>query len=259
MRDFFSLDGAFNKYGGMLADMVILSLMWLLFSIPIITAGAATTALFYVSTRRIANREGYITTDFWEAFKSNFLRATGVWLVLLAIFIILFFNVLLLLFGEAEATGVFSVVLPAQFIFAMLLSFMCIYIFPLLARFDMPVMQIIRSSFYMSVRHLFTSISCLILLLGGLLFFIHMPPMLIVIPGVYAWLASMMIMKIFKKYRPEMDRDPAEELAEIEAKLAEERRRRDLGLDPLEPGEGDKVEDFWADIEENKEENENDK
>jgi len=264
MRDFFSLDGPFNKYGGMLADMVILSLMWLLFSLPIITSGAATAALFYVSTRRIANREGYITTDFWEAFKTNFVRATVIWVILLLIFTVLLFNVLIIIFGEAGTDGIFSVVLPAQFVFVILLSFMCVYIFPMIARFDMPVKLIIRSSFYMSVRHLLTSITTVVLLLGGIILFIQMPPLLIVIPGVYAWLASILIMKVFKKYRPEMDRDPALELAEIEARLAEERRRRDLGLDPLEPEgeetvsdedeETNRADDFWADIETNEQE-----
>ncbi len=33
MRGFFNLEGPFYKWGGLLADVMILSIMWLLFSV----------------------------------------------------------------------------------------------------------------------------------------------------------------------------------------------------------------------------------
>jgi uncharacterized membrane protein YesL len=229
MREFFSLDGAFNKYGGMLADMAIISLMWLLFCLPIVTAGASTTAMFYVTTRRIANREGYITSDFWTAFKSNLRRATVIWLITLVVLIILFTNVLLLTSeeGTAEALGIFGIVLPAQLVFLFLIAIMSVYLYPLMARFDMKLIQVIKSAFYMSVRHLLTSVCCVAMVIGAFMLFLYLPPLILVAPGLYAWLASHMIVRIFKKYRPEMDRDPMIEIAEIEAKKAEERWKRE--------------------------------
>jgi len=82
----------------------------------------------------------------------------------------------------------------------------------------------------MANRHLLTSITCTLLLAillfvgGWLIWFI------IFIPGLYAMLASMMIMRIFKKYRPEMDRDPILETQELEAKKVEERRRQNISM-----------------------------
>jgi len=98
------------------------------------------------------------------------------------------------------------------------------------ARFDMSVRQIIKSCFYMANRHLLTSITCALLLLAAFLTFDLMPPLAIFLaPGAYAMLSSYMIMKIFKKYRPEMDKDPVLEIQEIEAQKAEERRRQSFG------------------------------
>ncbi|MCL2202832.1 MAG: DUF624 domain-containing protein [Defluviitaleaceae bacterium] len=237
MRDFFSLDGAFSKYGGMLADMVILSLMWILFCLPFVTAGASTTALYYVSTRRIADREGYITSDFWLAFKSNIKRATIIWMIIVLIVAVLVFNILALIDGETLQGGIFTFMLPAQLVLLFVIALMSVYIYPLIARFDMGLIQVLKSAFYMAVRHFLTTITCLILLVASLFILWNFPPMLVVAPGLYAWLVSHMIMRIFKKYRPEMDRDPMLEIAEIEARKAEERRRQELGLDSKEEEE----------------------
>ena len=228
MRDFFSLDGSFNKYGSLIADMIILSFMWLFFSIIGlgITIGASTSAMFFVSTRRIANREGYVTRDFWEAFKVNFKKATVVWLVILLIIWLIWFNI-----THIDMVGGMGVIiLPAQLILVVQIAFMSVYIFPMLARFDMGIKQVLRTCFFMANRHMLTSITCVVLLAAAVISFLFIPPIaLFVAPGLYATLSSYMIMKVFKKYRPEIDRDPALEIQEIEAQKAEERRWREIG------------------------------
>ncbi|MCL2603752.1 MAG: DUF624 domain-containing protein [Defluviitaleaceae bacterium] len=250
MRDFFSLEGPFNKYGGMIADMVLVSLMWLLFCLPIVTIGASTTAMFYVTTRRIAEREGYITSDFWTAFKANIRKATIMWMIILVALILLLMNVLLLTNDEVElAGGIFGIVLPAQLVFLFVIAIMSVYIYPLMARFDMGLVQVVKSAFYMSVRHFLTSVSCVVMAVAAFLLFFRFPPLILVAPGLYAWLSSYMIMKVFKKYRPEMDRDPSAEIAEIEAKKAEERWKRERET-PAPTNTGESEEDDIIDAEE---------
>jgi len=253
MRDFFSLDGAFNKYGGVLADMVIVSLMWFLFAIITfgIGIGAGSAALFFVTTRRIADREGYITRDFWEAFKVNFKKGTIMWLIVLAMVLMLINNVMLLVNAEEPAAGIMSIILPAQLVFLVLIGLMSVYIWPLIARFDMGLVQVCKSAFFMSVRHLLTSVTCVALIAGVLFLIIQFPPLLIVTPGLYAWLASYMIMRVFKKYRPEMDKDPMLEIAEIEAARADEKRRQEFNLGNPTGEEEAPKKDFWDDIEDN--------
>ena len=224
MRGFFELEGPFNKYGGLLADTVIVSALWIFFSIPLITIGASTAAMFYVTTRRIANREGYITSDFWQAFKDNFKKGTALWLLVVLLFAVLFFNVY-----NIEFVGNLGLWLgPAQLVMMLIVALMCVFMFPMCARFQMGVFQIIKGSFFMAIRHLFTSVTCLLLLIGLFISAYLVGIMIIFIPGIYGMLSSVMIMKIFKKYRPEMDKDPILEIQEIEAKKAEERRQREI-------------------------------
>lgn len=203
MGGFFSLDGPFYKFGSMLADVMILSFVWLFFSIPIFTIGASTTALFYVTTRRISNKEGYLLRDFWKSFRQNFLQATACWMLLVLLFIILLINI-----RNINIIGTMRVVvLPFQYCFALELFLMSIYVFPIIARFDLKFKELVKTAFFMANKHIFTSITCVVT--GGAIWVgIYYYPLFAVIAiGVYAFAISYFIMRVFKKYRPEMDKD----------------------------------------------------
>lgn len=212
MNGFFSLDGPFYKYGSILADIMVLSLVWLVCSLPLFTIGASTSALYYVTTRRIANREGYILRDFWTAFKSSFKKATLLWLLLLLVVLILIINII-----NIEVTGSMATfLLPCQICFLIEIALITVYLFPITARFEMGFRQTIKSAFYMANKHIFTSLTCVVLALGILLGIYLYPVLFLVAMGLYAWLTSYLIIRVFKRYRPEMDKDPALELAELE-------------------------------------------
>jgi uncharacterized membrane protein YesL len=207
MSDFFSMDSAFYRIGSTVADVMILSVIWLFFSIPVVTVGAATTALFYVTTRRISNREGYLARDFFQSFKSNFKKATLIWLLVMLLVAVLILNIL-----NIGVTGNLAVfLLPVYICFLVEIVFICIYVFPLVSRFDMGFRDTLKTSFFMANRHIFTTITCLaagaaVVMLGLTVF----PPIFVVGMGVYAYAASYMIMRVFRKYRPDMDKETLE-------------------------------------------------
>jgi len=207
MNGIFNMDGPFFRFGNAIADIILLSLVWFVFSIPLVTIGASTTALFYVTTRKISNKDGYLLKDFFFSFKSNFKQATLLWLFWLALLTLIIANIFWLRdvrFDPLLATILF----PLQIIILIELIITVIYIFPLVARFDMKFFQTIKSAFFMSNRHLLTTISCICILLGiYLVAEMFFPPIIVVAAGLYAYLSSYMIMQLFRKYRPEIDSD----------------------------------------------------
>ena len=66
-----------------ICDIVCLNVLWLVCSLPIITIGASTTALYTVMLKLVKNEEGYIFKGFLHAFKLNFKQSTIIWLILL--------------------------------------------------------------------------------------------------------------------------------------------------------------------------------
>ncbi len=68
---FFSVDGAFYRFMSTLWDVIKLNFLWILFSLPIVTFGAATVAAFSVTNKMVEDKEGYVAHQFVKAFREN--------------------------------------------------------------------------------------------------------------------------------------------------------------------------------------------
>ena len=51
------------------ADLCILNIICLVCCIPIVTAGASITAMYYVTLKMVRNEEAYIVRSFFKSFK----------------------------------------------------------------------------------------------------------------------------------------------------------------------------------------------
>lgn len=136
-----------------IAYSVYLNILWFLCCLPIVTAGASTTALFYVTLKMAKDEEGNVTRSFFRAFRRNFRKATVIWLILLALGIVLaldgyvFYHMRFENAFWALGTAVFLVALTAYAIVLM-------YIFPLLARFENTVRAMFLNSIMLGMRFL---------------------------------------------------------------------------------------------------------
>ena len=99
----FSPESKFSKIMMRLAWGCYLNLLWIVCSLPIITVGASTTALYYVTLKIAEDREGDITQQFFRAFRSNFKQATQLWLMLLLLGVVLGVDTVELAGGPFEA------------------------------------------------------------------------------------------------------------------------------------------------------------
>ena len=85
----FHPDSEFMQALSRVADYVILNVLCVLFSLPVITAGAAMTAKYYVSMKIVRGEEPAVWQAFWKSFRENFKQATGIWIPALAILLVL--------------------------------------------------------------------------------------------------------------------------------------------------------------------------
>ena len=85
MGGLFSVDGKFAQFMGKLADIIILNVLLVVCSIPIVTAGAAATAFYYVMLKLVKNEESYVFRSFLKAFRENFKQSTIVYLIILGV------------------------------------------------------------------------------------------------------------------------------------------------------------------------------
>lgn len=68
-----------------LIDCILLSILWFLTSIPIVTIGASTTAAYGVALEWAFGEHPAIVSGYFTSFKKNFFRSTAVFLVLTAV------------------------------------------------------------------------------------------------------------------------------------------------------------------------------
>lgn len=77
---FLSPDSGFMRGLSDAVDAIWINILMLVTSIPIITIGAALTAGHDAARRSLAG-EGTVTRNYFAAFRSNFVKATGYWLI----------------------------------------------------------------------------------------------------------------------------------------------------------------------------------
>ena len=76
MNDFFDLDAPLFRFLTRVADMVILSLLWLIGSLPLFTLGISSTALYYAVNKSLIEDRGTVSEEFFRACRRSFRQAT---------------------------------------------------------------------------------------------------------------------------------------------------------------------------------------
>ena len=137
----------FEKMG----DLFFLNIYFTVSCIPIITIGAAFTALYSVTNKMVDNREGTITSEYWNAFKSNFKQGTAIWLIDLIIMVAMYFEYLYVIIYDNSLSKFLLVFVGFQFF---LLAFAIPLQFPLLARYENTTLRIMLNSLALAFTHL---------------------------------------------------------------------------------------------------------
>ena len=165
---FFSVDGALYKFLTRLWDMIKLNLMWLLFSLPVVTVGAATVAAYSVTLKMVDEQEGYVARQFVKAFKENWRQ--GIPMGLLALFcsyvVYLDFELQRVMEGDSTMFLIFGII--AAFVFGM--SF--IYAFPLSARYENTLIGTLKNSVNIATRYFLRTILLVAVLAVEVIIFI---------------------------------------------------------------------------------------
>ena len=216
MDRLFNVNNPLMRALSKLFDIGWLSLIYVVFCIPLVTIGAATTSLYYVSAKVLRKDRGYVWSEFWHSFKLNFKPATLIWLIFAAIYGLLYFN--LTTFNTSNAAGGYLV--GAYIALAFIVTCVASYAFCLLSRFNMNVRGILRYALYMSFRHFLHTLCFLaILFVAGFGIYagfrVQLPIFLLFVPGLGSFLYTFPMEHLLKKYMPKPEKRYTENGEEI--------------------------------------------
>jgi len=146
------------------ADLIGVNLLLIVFSIPIVTMGAAITAALRV-TRDIAKDEAaHIFRTFWRAFRENFRQATIVWIPYAVLLVGLGWDIYLFQFLLDESA--YQKMLILLIVLLVMTVGTGVYLFMLISRFENTVMQQVKNALAMFFHYL--PLSILLACLNGI-------------------------------------------------------------------------------------------
>jgi uncharacterized membrane protein YesL len=183
------------------ADIMILDILIIIFSIPIVTIGASYTAAYYVAMKMVRDEESYIIKGFWKSFKENFIQSTILWIIVLIFAGVLVFDYRLILYSGVEFAQWMKIALLA--VTAVMLMGVS-YIFPMQARYTNKVGNTIKNSFLTALSHLPTSVLLVVIYALPVVILYFIPQSFAVLFllgfGIIVFVKSFFIRKIFDKY-----------------------------------------------------------
>lgn len=201
IKDLLNAEGPFIGFLDKVGQLIALSFLWLLGSLPLITLGTSTAAFYYGVIKSVRRGQGSAVQEFRRSYRANLGRGIVVTLTGGTLGSILMLN-LRLLQGHTAPVLAGGAVLGLG-----LLACAAVYICPVLSRFSMNVWRAWMLAMVMSLR--FLPVTLLILLAASVgaaaqIWFLPIPAML-VLPGAMCLLATFPMEKALRKYMPEKD------------------------------------------------------
>ena len=198
-KGIFNPDNDLWRITGKLVDLFLLSVFWLVCSIPLFTLGPATAALYHTVVRCIRGDGWDSWTLFFRTFRANFRVGALTSLVVLAAGAFLFF-LYSLLYQTAAYSRAGYVLFMAYYVFLLLpLGLLC-YLFPTLSRFELGVRGLLSNCAKLSIAHLPTTAALALLLYGTLYVCLNVPVAAAVLPAVLALAHSLLLERVFAPY-----------------------------------------------------------
>lgn len=203
MGDFLRVDGGFMGFLTRVSDVCLISFLWLLCCLPVVTIGASTTAAYYTIVKVVKRQRGTMLREFFHSFRDNFMDSFLINLIYLLVEGILAFNIYLsfqALATETAASFNFLFLYVALFLLMIGLS---LHTYAALSRFVMKRLVLVKFALFLTFRHFLTTLALIVVFLAGLVLMALFPVCIVVMPPVCLFLYSLLMERVLWKYMTE--------------------------------------------------------
>lgn len=201
----FSYEGGLMRFFNRLFDLMVLTIVWWISCIPIVTIGTATTALYDTAmtlTKKDIKPFPYYRQSFMRFFKPS----TICWLIYLILGIAIVGDYFAFQYNWTAYIGVVRII-TGFLVITLLFSLMLI--FPIICTFAGNIREYIFNAFALSF--MYAPFTLLMILLTGCVIYIGLKAwvllgiVILLGPGVISFINAYILRFIFRKYLPEND------------------------------------------------------
>ena len=223
LQSIFDIKNPFWQFMNELFDVVVLNFMWILFSLPVVTAGASTTAVYSVSFKMLRGDSCSVVKGFWAAWKANIKQATVLGLIVYGLSALLALDLLYFFMLQGFITGVLRYVICIILTLLLIVALTSgIYAFALQALFENTVKGTLQNALLLALRYPMRSLGALIvnLVLAAAtvlsLYYFPLISMVLLLFGVGLWIFidTLILRPIMSKYLPPEEEDGPPEVFE---------------------------------------------
>ena len=192
-RNLFDPESLFWKPFGYIGEIAVLSLLWALCSVPVITVGPASAALYECTWHCVRNREDDLFGRFIRTFKAELKEGILSWLIWAPVS-----GALAYLGNRSSVPALFAVlvVLPLG-----ILS----WLFPTQSRFTFDLRSLNLTAVRLSFGNIVPTVIMGIVLILCIWICAKFVLPLILIPGLFSLLSSFLIEPVFSQYTDKSD------------------------------------------------------
>lgn len=198
-KSVFSNDTGFARFMNVLADILIIGILWIICCIPVITAGTATIAAYYAMAKTVRYSEGYAARNFFHGFKVNFKQSFPMTL-LFVVGIALVVIDIVYAWGNRSSfnDSMVFIMLLIAFMMSVLAGYYCV----LISRFSKKTGELLKLSFIVGFRYLYVTVPVLIVFGACIAAMIFMPWLIVFLPGIYMFALTYPMEWILHKLMP---------------------------------------------------------
>lgn len=199
MNRFFSRENWIWSPFSWVADMIMLSCLWVLCSVPLLTIGASTAALYDCAARCVRGGDEKMFARFFRTFRRELVQSIPSLLLWCAV--IAGGYAAISAYGNNVAiTDTSTALTTAMLLLLTVVAGIAAWVFPLLSRFTMSFPSLNLTAVRLALIHLPRTMALgIVTVLAAFLSLQFIAP-LFFLPGVLAWVWTLLLEKVFRKY-----------------------------------------------------------
>lgn len=205
MGGMFDMDSPVMNVLNKVMNLMVLNFCFLVSCIPVITAGAAMTALYSVNLKMARNEESYVFSSYVRSFRENFRQSTLCWLILMCAGGIIGADFWAAGSMEGTIQRFFQV---TTIVFLVVYCVLLLYIFPYIARFQDTVRISMKNALLIGCVNLGYTITILLVTAAGVV--VTVSGIEVLLRAAFLWLTigfsllayiqSFFLRRVFDKY-----------------------------------------------------------
>ena len=200
MKSLFNPENFLWQWFGRVGDFFLVSCLWALCCMPVLTVGAATVALYDTVAHCIHGKEQAMFRRFFRTFK-NELKPGCLMSVLWAVGGLVL-NMAYQVVAQLTAGTSFSILGTACFMLLLIPVGICCWAVAIQSRFTYSFFALHRTAVLFTFGHLPHTAAIVFFFIAALNLVQNIPVLVMFIPGIAASLQAIFIEKVFAKYMP---------------------------------------------------------